>query len=93
MGNLENIFEKRLKELGLKKQVDASLIVAEAQEKLNEIFGRNVEDSLKVISFTKGTLKIAAKSSAWANECRGNFGQIQTDSIKKITYVSLKEVE
>jgi predicted nucleic acid-binding Zn ribbon protein len=86
MGNLGGTFEKRIKQLGIKKQVDASLIVQEAQEKIKEIFGEHGRDNLKVISYRNGVLKIAASSSAWAAECQGNINKVVKPPIQKAVF-------
>lgn len=93
MGDLGNIFEKRLKQLGLKKQVDASLVVAEAQKKINEIFGENAENNLRVISFNKGTLKIAARTSTWAAECQASFLRLKSEKIEKVIFCQQAKLE
>lgn len=91
MRDLENIFEKRLNQLGLKRQVDAAMTVKEAQEKLNGIFGEGTEKNLKVISFNRGVLKIAARTTSWANECQGASLKLVKAPIERIVYCNLIE--
>jgi predicted nucleic acid-binding Zn ribbon protein len=88
MGNLGGTFDKRIKQLGIKKQVDAAVIVEEAQNKINEIFGEHGRDNLKVISYRNGVLKIAASSNAWAAECQGKKGEILNNHkfVKRILF-------
>lgn len=87
MNDLNNIFSKRLEKLGLKKQVEASLVVEEAQKRLEKIFGKKVEGNLKVVSFKNGVLKIAAKNSVWAGECRMREEQVKNKQINRILFV------
>jgi hypothetical protein len=73
MGNLGNVFDKRMNQLGLKKQVDASMVVEETQAKIDKIFGDRGRENLKVTSFKDGVIKIAASSNVWAAECQNRF--------------------
>lgn len=91
MINDNSLFKKRLEQLGIKKQVDASMIVENAQKKLFEIFGNRAEQNLQVVSFRKGTLKIAAKNSAWANECQGHLLELKKKPVEKIIFTSFFE--
>lgn len=94
MKDLENIFQKRLGQLGLKKRVDAAMIVEESQNILKEIFGKNIEDKIKVISFNKGVLKIGVKNNAWAAEIQGHQNKLVREPIKNIKFSVLeKEIE
>ena len=81
-----NIFAKRLEQLGIKKQVDAAMIVVRAQATIKERLGERGNDNLQVISFARGTLKIAATSGAWAAECRGIEHGLLREPIKRIFY-------
>jgi hypothetical protein len=88
MGNLGDIFEKRVNQLGIKKQVDAALVVQESQDRLKEIFGADVEKNLQVISFNNGTLKIAARTNAWANESQAQILKIRKNPIERIVFTT-----
>jgi hypothetical protein len=66
----KDLFAKRLKSLGIDRQVDAAVIVSRAQEIIDKELGQRGKDNLRVISYKKGVLKIAASSGAWAAECR-----------------------
>lgn len=88
MGNLGGTFEKRMKQLGIKKQVDASMIVEEAQKKIKEIFGERGAENLRVVSYRNGILKIAASSNAWAAECQGNISKLLGLEVKKVTFIT-----
>lgn len=87
MGNLGGTFDKRLKELGLKKQVDASMIVAEAQSLIKEKLGKRGEENLKAISFRRGVLKVAASNNVWAAECQGRVNFLELEKIEQTRYV------
>lgn len=91
MLNRNNIFTKRLEQLGLKKKVDASIIVESNQKKLNDIFGKDISASLRVISFNKGVLKIAAKNSAWANECQSYLLKIKKPPVERVVFVDFTQ--
>ena len=83
-----NIFSKRLEQLGIKKQVDASTIVAGAQKIIANTFGEHGTDNIRVISYKKGVLKISTTSGAWAAECQGIISQLKTPPIERVVFVS-----
>ena len=82
----KNIFAKRLDQLGIKKQVDAAMIVSQTQATILEKLGVRGNDNLQVLSFLRGTLKITATSGAWAAECRGIENELLRDPVKRIFY-------
>lgn len=90
MGNVGDIFEKRMKQLGIKKQVDASMIVAEAQENIEKALGKRGSDNVQVVSYNKGVLKIAVTNNAWASECRGHESKIKKPPVERVVYTFLK---
>lgn len=92
----KNIFAKRLDQLGIKKQVDAAMIVAAAQRVINDKFGeQRGGDNLRVVSYRKGVLKIAASSNAWAAECQGIVGKLKTAPVERVVFIvgNLHDVE
>ncbi|KKR18366.1 MAG: hypothetical protein UU65_C0002G0199 [candidate division CPR2 bacterium GW2011_GWC1_41_48] len=68
MDNLEKTFQKRLKKLGIAKQVEAAMVCEEAQKFINDLFGKDVSQEAAVISFDRGVLKIKTSGSLWAQE-------------------------
>jgi hypothetical protein len=86
MSDLEDVLKKRLNQLGIKKQVEASLIVKAVQDDLKEIFGPETEQNLKVISYKKGLIKIAARTNAWANECQGSLDKIIKPPVERVVF-------
>lgn len=68
MGNLGDIFEKRLAHLGIKKQVDAAMICEAFDKAVLDVFGKTGAKNVRAISFKNSTLKVGVTSSAWANE-------------------------
>lgn len=84
----EGLFAKRLTELGIKRQVDAAMIVARTQKIINEKFGElRGGDNLHVVSYRKGVLKIAASSNAWAAEGQGLVGKLKTPPVERVVFV------
>lgn len=84
----EGLFSKRLAQLGIKKQVDAAMIVATAQKIIKDKFGeQRGSDNLKVVSYRKGVLKVAASSNAWAAECQGMVGKLKTPPVERVVFV------
>lgn len=83
----KNLFSNRLAQLGIKRQVDAAMIVAAAQKTINAKFGeQRGGDNLRVVSYQKGVLKVAASSNAWAAECQGIVGQLKTPPIERVVF-------
>lgn len=84
----KNLFSNRLNQLGIKRQVDAAMIVAASQKIINSKFGeQRGGDNLQVISYRKGVLKIAASSNAWAAECQGIVGQLKTPPVERVVFI------
>lgn len=86
--NNKNLFEKRLSQLGIKRQVDAAMIVSRAQAVINKKFGeQRGGENLRVVSYKKGVLKVAASSSAWAAECQGLVDKLKTPPVERVVFV------
>jgi hypothetical protein len=84
----KNLFTNRLNQLGIKRQVDAAMVVSNAQKIINDKFGeQRGGDNLRAVSYRKGVLKIAASSNAWAAECQGLVGQIKTPPVERVVFV------
>lgn len=84
----KNLFTNRLNQLGIKRQVDAAMLVANSQKIINEKFGvQRGEDNLRPISYRKGVLKIAASTNAWAAECQGIVGKLKTPPVDRVVFV------
>ena len=83
---MDNVFEKRLKELGISRQVTAATIVANAQKVIDKEFGQRGNDNLRVISFSKGVLKIATTNGAWAAECRKIEKDLKVGQVSRVYY-------
>lgn len=88
MGNLGGELEKKLNKLGIKKQVEASMIVEGAQKKIEELFGERGAQNLKVVSFKNGILKIAATNNAWAAEAQAQHHKFFTEDVLKVVFIS-----
>ncbi len=65
MGNLGNILKNKIEELGISKQVEAVDIVERATKEIAKFIPA---EDFEVVSFNKGIIKIAVKSSSVANE-------------------------
>lgn len=85
MGNLGDIFEKRLAALGLKKQVDAAMICEAFEKAVFEVFGEAGINNVKVISYKKNVLKVGVSSSSWASEI--NLRQLELLNGEKMRIV------
>lgn len=84
----KDLFSKRLGQLGIKRQVDAAMIVTRSQVVINKKFGeQRGGDNLKVVSYHKGVLKISASSNAWATECQGIVGQLKTPPVERVIFL------
>jgi len=92
MGNLGGELDKRMTKLGLKKRVDASMIVEDAQKKIEELFGERGKENLRAVSYRNGTLKIAASSNNWAAECQNHIVVFLEKPISKTLFVVVKNI-
>ena len=90
MGNLGEAFDKRLIQLGIKKQVGASMMVTKAQERIEMIFGERGRQNLRAISYQNGVLKVAASSNLWAAECQGRVSILLKEPITRVQFVVSK---
>ncbi len=87
MGNLGGTFNKRMEQLGLKKQVDASLIVQAAQDLIEQKFHERGRENLKAISCRNGVLKIAAANNVWAAECQNQINFTELEKVNQTRFV------
>lgn len=92
MGNLAGEFEKKLNKLGIKKQVEASMVVEDAQKKITDLFGERGTQNLRVISYKDGVLKIAASNNLWAAECQGKITALLDQKIKRVVFTSTQSL-
>jgi hypothetical protein len=84
----EGLFGRRLAQLGIKKQVDAVMITNAAQKTINEKFGvERGGNNLRPVSYSKGTLKIAASSNTWAAECQGIVSTLKKPPVERVIFV------
>ncbi len=87
MGNLGEIFEKRLNQLGIKKQVDAAIVCEEFDEAVAEVFGELGRKNVKAISFKNNCLKVGVTSSAWAQEINLRQLELRKGQALRIRYM------
>jgi hypothetical protein len=87
LGN-NNLFKKRLEALGIARQVDAAMVVAETQRIIEENLPSGAHDNVQVISFNRSILKISTSSSAWAAEVQNILELIKNDQVKRIIFTS-----
>ncbi len=84
MGNLGDVLAKKIKSMGIDRQVEAVGVVEQAQKEIAKYIP---EEDFEVVSFNRGTLKIKAKSSVVAAEIRIHFKKF-TKEIKNLRIVS-----
>lgn len=87
MGNLKGILAKKMKQLGIDRQVEAAGVVEAAQKEIAKYIPK---EDFEVISFKGDTLKILTKSPAVSSEIFLNKTKIieKITSIKKIKTVN-----
>ncbi|MDO8506999.1 MAG: DciA family protein [bacterium] len=88
MGNLGDIFEKRLAHLGIKKQVDAAMICEAFDKAVFEVFSESGAKNVRAVSFRSGVLKVGVTSSAWANEVSLRQIDLRSGEVIRIVYES-----
>lgn len=92
MGNLGDIFEKRLNQLGLKKQVDAAMICETFDKAVLDVFGESGAKNVKAISYKNSTLKVGVTSSAWANEISLRQLELKNREKMRIVYETKTDI-
>lgn len=85
MGNLDDILSKKIKQLGIERQVDAVGVVEKAQKEIAKYIP---EDDFEVVSYKNYTLKISVQSAAVASEISGHKNEILKKTQAK--YLNLK---
>ena len=76
-----------MNQLGLKKQIDASLIVQSAQELIEKKFGQRGTENLRAVSFRNGTLKVGAANNVWAAECQSQINFVELEKVEQTRFV------
>ncbi len=76
MGNLDNILKKKLKSLGIARQVEAADVVERAQKELEKYIPK---EDFEVISFNRGVLKVKVASSVVASEIQMRVQKIKEE--------------
>ncbi|PIZ00931.1 hypothetical protein COY62_00760 [bacterium (Candidatus Howlettbacteria) CG_4_10_14_0_8_um_filter_40_9] len=89
---LKDIFERKLNQLGIKRQVTASQVCDAYNKAVLEIFGADALKNTEAISFKKGILKVRVSSSSWAQEVQGRSGEILENINKKNGGVDVKKI-
>ncbi|KKQ95008.1 MAG: hypothetical protein UT66_C0026G0021 [candidate division CPR2 bacterium GW2011_GWC1_39_9] len=64
----KKLFEKRLRKMGIKRQVDSALVCQEFNAAVKNVLGSDGARNIEAVSFNKGTLKVKTASSIWGQE-------------------------
>jgi len=64
----KKLFEKRLRKMGIKRQVESALDCEEFNAAVKKILGDDGARNIEAISFNKGTLKVKTANSIWGQE-------------------------
>lgn len=89
MGNIDKELKKRLRSLGVERQVESAGVVEAATAEIAKYIPK---EDFEVISFKDGILKVEAPSSAAASELRMSFSTIKKslgNSVKRIRIVMI----
>jgi len=81
MGNLGEILQKKIRQMGAERQVEAAGVVEAAQKEIAKYIP---EEDFEVISFNRGTLKVKVKNSVVASELQLISHKIKNEYVKKI---------
>lgn len=73
MGNLGDTLAKKLKQLGIERQVEAAGVVEAAQNEIEKYLDK---EDFEIISFVNNVLKVVTSSSSAASELNLNSYQI-----------------
>lgn len=77
MGNLDDTLSKKMKQLGIERQVEAAGAVEKATKEITKTINK---DDFKVISFNNGIIKIATSSSVVASEIQAKAHNIMSSN-------------
>ena len=80
MGNLGDILSKKIKSLGIERQVEAADVCERAIEEIAKFIPR---EDFEVVSFNRETLTVSVKASAVATELRLNQKKIAKELTTK----------
>lgn len=75
MGNFDDILQKKIKRMGIGRQVTAVGVVECATTEIAKYIPR---EEFEVISFNRGTLKVGVVSAAIASELQLSAGKIKS---------------
>jgi len=84
MGNLGEILKKKIKSMGVERQVEAAGVVEAAQKEIAKYIP---EEDFEVVSFNRGTLKIKVNSSSAASELQMASHKIKKEMIKNLKII------
>ncbi len=85
MNNLGDVFEKKLAQLRIKKQINAALICEAFDKAVAEVFGEQGAKNVKAISYKNNTLKVGVSSSVWASEI--NLRQLELAEDRSMRFI------
>lgn len=80
MGNLGESLAKRIKQLGIERQVEAAGLVEAATAEISNYLAK---EDFEVISFKEGILKVVTTSSSAASELNLNSYQVIKNLVNK----------
>lgn len=82
MGNLDETLSKKIKQLGIERQVEAVGVVEDAVKEITKIVPR---EDFEVVSYKNEVLKVSVTSSVAASELQGQTRWLTT-RLKKDGY-------
>lgn len=93
MGNLDNILKKKIKSLGIERQVEAVGVVEAATEEIAKLMPK---EDFEIVSFKDGVIKIYTNSSEASSEIQLRSAEILKnlnfgEKIKRIRVISAGE--
>jgi hypothetical protein len=81
MGNLGEILQKKIRQMGAERQVEAAGVVEAAQKEIAKYIP---EEDFEVVSFNRGILKVKVKNSVVASEIQMINHKLKSNAIKSI---------
>lgn len=88
MNDLSEIFQKKINQLGIARQIDAAMICQAFDRAVGEVFKDKAKGKVKAISYRNNTLKVGVISSAWANEIQLQKPSLLGDEIRVVFFVT-----
>lgn len=93
MKHIKDLLNSNIKQSGLSKQIETSLIIAEFEKIIKEIFGQSILERFKAVYIKNKILFVSCGSSALAQELNLQKGEILNRVNNKYDQAVLQDIK